>query len=269
MSYARNFAFTVLACCLSAAFAQGTPPAAKAAPAPAPKAAPAPAANASGPAASRGAENTAELDEVSRLMRAGKLQQALVLAEAVVQSYEDRYRHGKIQVFAARSPAEAQVYLNDVGNKPTPGKEVIDAGVYPSTWGDAYYLKSFILTEMKHGPEARKAIEAAVALAPHNAAYRAELGQLLLKDKNFDEAAKEFKRAEADARTFSPVSVRNRELARALRGQAFVMVEKKDFDGAEKTYNECLKLDPSDPVAKAELRYISQKRAQQQSGSGK
>lgn len=265
MTYARNLAFTVLACCLSAAFAQGTPPAAAAKPASAPaaNAAPAPAA---GP---RPTENTAELDEVSRLMRAGKLQEALVLADAVVQSYEDRYRRGKIQVFASRSPGEAQAYLNEVGRNPSQGKEATEAGVYPSTWGDAYYLKSFILTEMKRFPDARKSIEAAVALAPHNAAYRAELGQLLLKEKNFDTALKEFKRAEADAREFSPTAVRNRELARALRGQAFVMVEKKDLDGAEKMYNECLKLDPNDPVAKAELRYIAQKRTQQQSGSGK
>jgi tetratricopeptide (TPR) repeat protein len=264
MVYARSFAFTVLACCLSAAFAQGTPgaPAAKAASAPAPAAAAAPAA---GP---RPTENTAELDEVSRLMRGGKLQEALVLADAVVQSYEDRYRRGnKIQVFASRSPAEAQAYLNEVGRKPTQGKEATEAGVYPSTWGDAYYLKSFILTEMKRAPEARKSIEAAVALAPHNAAYRAELGQLLLKEKNWEAAAKEFKRAEADAREFSPSTVRNRELARAMRGQAFVMVEKKDLDGAEKLYNECLKIDPSDMEAKAELRYIAQKRGGQQSSA--
>jgi tetratricopeptide (TPR) repeat protein len=261
MVYARRLAFTILACCLSAAFAQSTPSA------PAAKAASAPAANAA--AAPRPTENTAELDEVSRLMRAGKLQEALVLADAVVQSYEDRYRRGKIQVYGSRSPAEAQAYLNDVGRKPTQGKEALEAGVYPSTWGDAYYLKSFILTEMKRGADAKKAIEAAVALSPHNAAYRAELGQLLLKEKNFDEAAKEFKRAEADAREFSPTGVRNRELARALRGQAFVLVEKKDLDGAEKMYNECLKLDANDPVAKAELRYIAQKRAQQQAGSGK
>jgi tetratricopeptide (TPR) repeat protein len=254
----------LLTTCLGAAFAQGTPPA-KAAPAAAAKpAASAPAAaNAPGPRP----ENTSELDEVSRLMRAGKLKEALVLAEEVVQSYEDRYRHGKVQVFASRSPAEAQAYLNEVGNAPSAGKAPTEAGVYPSAWGDAYYLKSFILTEMKRAPEARKAIEAAVALAPHNAAYRVELGQLLLKDKNFDEAGKEFKRAEADALQFSPSSMRNRELARALRGEAFVLVEKKDYDGAEKMYNECLKLEPSDPVSKSELRYIAQKRAQQQSGS--
>jgi len=259
MSYGRLFAFGVLACCLSTAMAQGTPPA-KAAPAAAPAA---PAANGDRPL-----ENTVELDEVSRLMRAGKLAEALVLVDAAVQSYEDRYRHGKVQVFASRSPVEAQAYLNEVGQAPGTGKEAVEAGVYPSTWGDAYYLKSFILTEMKRAPEAKKAIEAAVALAPHNAAYRAELGQLLLKDRKFDEANKEFKRAEGDAKVFSPHSVRDRELARALRGQAFVLVEKKDYDAAEKMYNECLKLEPADPVSKSELRYIAQKRAQQQSGSG-
>ncbi|GAB3774157.1 hypothetical protein GCM10028796_47940 [Ramlibacter monticola] len=236
----------VLACALNVALAQATPPAQ--------------AASASPPPAPRQTENTAELDEVSRLMRGGKLQEALVLADAVAQSYEDRYRRGKRQVFASRGPVESQAYLNEVGRAPSPGKEATEAGIYPSTWGDAYYLKSFILTEMKRMPEAKAAIEAAVALAPHNAAYRAELGQLLLKNKAWEEAIKEFKRAESDAREFSPGTVRNRELARALRGQAFVMVEKKDLDGAEKLYNECVKLDPADRTAQAELRYIAQLR---------
>lgn len=260
MKTARLLGSCLLGCCLGAAFAQGTP-AAKGAPAA--KAAPAAPAASAPAAAARPTEKTVELDEVSRLMRAGKMQEALVLADAVVQAHEDRYRHGKVRVFASRSPAEAQAYLSEVGNAPGPGKEALEAGVYPSTWGDAYYLKSFILTEMRRPAEARKAIDAAVALAPHNAAYRAELGQLLLKEKNWDAAAKEFKRAEEDARTFSPGSVRNRELARALRGQAFVLVEKKDLDGAEKIYNDCIKLEPEDPVAKAELRYIAKKRAEQ------
>jgi tetratricopeptide (TPR) repeat protein len=240
----------------------GTALAQSAAPTAAASATAAPAAPA---AAARPTEKSAELDEVSRLMRAGKMQEALSLADAVVQSYEDRYRRGKRQVFSSRSPAEAQVYLAEVGSKPAPGKEPAEAGVYPSTWGDAYYLKAYILTDLKRLPEARKAIEAAVALAPRNAAYRAELGQLLLKEKAWDEAAKEFKRAEADARDFSPATVRNREMGRALRGQAFVLVEKKDLDAAEKLYNDALKLDANDQVAKAELRYIAAKRAQLQS----
>jgi tetratricopeptide (TPR) repeat protein len=248
----------VLAGWLSAALAQTPAPTAAA------SASAAPAAPAA-PAAARPTEKSAELDEVSRLMRAGKLQEALSLADAVVQSYEDRYRRGKRQVFSSRSPVEAQAYLAELGSKPMPGKEPAEAGVYPSTWGDAYYLKAYILTELKRLPEAKKAIEAAVALAPRNAAYRAELGQILLKEKAWDEAAKEFKRAEADARDFSPGTVRNREMGRALRGQAFVLVEKKDLDTAEKLYNEALKLDANDAVAKGELRYIAAKRAQLQS----
>jgi tetratricopeptide (TPR) repeat protein len=268
MKSTRLLGSCLLLALVGSAFADGTPAAKPAPAASAAKVAASPKVGASGPAAGpRANENTSELDEVSRLMRAGKLQEALVLAQEVVQSHEDRYRHGKIQVFASRSPAEAQVYLNEVGNAPAQGKGPTEAGVYPSTWGDAYYLKSFILTEMKRPYEARQAIDAAVALAPHNAAYRAERGQLLLKDKNWDEAAKEFKRAEADARQFSPNGVRNRELARALRGQAFVLVEKKDYDAAEKMYKECLTLDGSDPVAKSELQYIAKKRAQLQGAS--
>ncbi|HXE51297.1 MAG TPA: tetratricopeptide repeat protein [Ramlibacter sp.] len=206
-----------------------------------------------------GAEgSSSELDQVSRLIKGGKHQDALGLVDIVIKSYEDRYRQGKGQAFSSRSPAEASAYLAEIGR--SKGTATEEAGVYSSTWGDAYYLKGFILTDMKRLPEAREALQAAVALAPHNAAYRAELGQVLLKAKAFPESVAEFKQAEADAREYSPPRVRNRELAAALRGQAFVLVEGKKLDDAEKLYQECLQLDSRDPVAQSELRYIAQLR---------
>jgi tetratricopeptide (TPR) repeat protein len=205
-----------------------------------------------------GSENTPELDEVSRLIRGGKLQEALGLADAVIKSYEDRYRTGKRQVFSSRSAAETSAYLNAIGRAKGAGNE--EAGIYSPAWGDAYYLKGFILVDLKRFAEARKALEAASALSPHNAAYRAELGQLALKAKAYPEAMRLFKQAEADAREFSPPRVRNREIAAALRGQAFVLVEEKKLDEAEQLYNECLQLDFKDRVAHSELRYIAQLR---------
>jgi tetratricopeptide (TPR) repeat protein len=210
-------------------------------------------------AAPRQTEKTVELDEVDRLMRGGKIKEALALVDEVIASYEDRYRRGKGHVFSSRSPAEAQAYLRMIGT--APGTSTEQAGVYNSTWGDAYYLKGYMLVEQRRFEEARKALEAAVALAPRNAAYRTELGQLLLKGRAWDAAEKHFKQAEVDARELSPASVRKREITGALRGEAFVLVEKKDLDGAEKLYNECLKLDPDDRVAQAELAYIAKQRA--------
>jgi tetratricopeptide (TPR) repeat protein len=242
MFRARVLGFVLLAGCLHAGIAQTAPPAA-AAPAAAP----------------RETEKTVELDELVRLMKAGKSQEALALADAVIGSYEDRYRRNKVRVFSARSPLEATAYLNEVGT--APGKQPEEAGVYGPAWGDAYYLKGYLLIDLRRYDDARKALEAAVALAPRNAAYRTELGQLLLKTKAFDEAAKNFKQAEVDARELAPASVRKREINGALRGQAFVLVEKKDLDGAEKLYKECVKQDPDDRVALAELRYIDQLRA--------
>lgn len=249
----RLFGFCFLACCLQAALAQKAAPAAAGAAAPTQVTLP------------RQTENTVELDDAVRLMRGGKTQEALAATDAVIASYEGRYRDGKVHPFSARSPAEATVYVASlgtlVGKDKGKEKDPAEAGVYGSAWGDAYYLKGYMLVELRRYEEARKALQAAVDLAPHNAAYRTELGQLLLKTRAFDEAAKHFKLAEADARELSPASVRKREINGALRGQAFVLVEKKDLDGAEKLYRECVKADPDDRVALAELRYIDQQRA--------
>jgi tetratricopeptide (TPR) repeat protein len=237
MTLVRLIGFVMLACCLQAGLAQTAPPAQK-------------------PVA--GNESTPELDEVSRLIAARKLEEAVGLADIVIKSYEDRYRTGKRQVFSSRSPAETSAYLNEIGRSKGAGTE--EAGIYSPSWGDAYYLKGYVLIDLKRFAEARKALEAAVALAPHNAAYRSELGQLALKAKAWPEAMRLFKQAEADAREYSPPRVRNREIAAALRGQAFVLVEEKKLDEAEKLYNECLQLDFKDRVAHSELRYIGQLR---------
>jgi hypothetical protein len=67
--------------------------------------------------------------------------------------------------------------------------------------------------------------------------------------------------AAEQASSFSPEETQQAIQAQAMRGQAFVLVEKGDYDAAEKILKACLRMDAHDARAKEDLDYIKQARA--------
>lgn len=195
------------------------------------------------------------------LLKAGRPQQALPELDKVIAAYEASYRGAKTFVFSSRSAPETLAYTMKVANNQAqaPGS----AGVYSSNWANAYHLKAYALLDLGRPNEALAAETAAVELAPLNAMYLTELGQVQLVLHDMDGAMQSFTRAEQAAREFSPPEVRNQELTRALRSQAYVLVERRQLDEAEKLYRQCLEVDPRDPRAAGELQYIARVRQQQ------
>lgn len=195
---------------------------------------------------------------VIQFMKAGRPQDAIVAADKVISHYEERYRKGKTFVFSARSELESLAYLMDVAaNQATaPG----NAAVYSRNWGDAYHLKGYALLELRRPTDALAALQAAVGLAPRNAQYLTELGQVQVALRDLAGAMQSFTRAEKAARDLSPPDTKTTELTRALRSQGFLLIERKQFDLAEKLYRECLELDPADRNAQRELAYIEKVR---------
>lgn len=67
-----------------------------------------------------------------------------------------------------------------------------------------------------------------------------------------------------ETKEFSPPQLKNADLSRAWRGQAYVFVEQGQLDEAEKLYRKCLDLNAADARALNELRFIQVQRAKQE-----
>ena len=147
------------------------------------------------------------------------------------------------------------MYLAEAANAKTSAK------VVSSNWAYAYYLKAYALIELNRASEAKTILQRAIDMAPHNAQFHAEMGNLYQREKNWPQALASFDAAARDAREFSPPQIKNNEIGRAWRGTAYVYVEQNRLDEAEALYRKCLELDPKDGRAAAELRYVQAQRA--------
>jgi len=127
--------------------------------------------------------------------------------------------------------------------------------VLSSTWANAYYMKGWALEELRKLSEARAAIKQASELSPFNSQYLSELAYLYVLEKGWAKAEELYKSAEEHA-SLSPDDVKKVELGRARRGLGYVFVELGRLDEAEKKYLQCLKDDPKDQKAAAELEYV-------------
>ena len=99
------------------------------------------------------------------------------------------------------------------------------------------------------------AIRSAVALSPWSTLYLCELGSIYKLEKDWKRAQEAFETAEGEA-AIAPDNSKAAELAQARRGLGYVLVELGKLDEAEKKYQECLKDDPNDKKAAAELEYV-------------
>jgi tetratricopeptide (TPR) repeat protein len=112
----------------------------------------------------------------------------------------------------------------------------------------------------------------AVNLSPFNAQFLSELGNFHQNARDWGRAMNLFEQAIAslpmDARGGNTFLQR-----RALRGKAFILVELKRLDEADKLHRLCLEMDPNDDKALQELEYIAHlkfapKEPSQKSGEG-
>jgi tetratricopeptide (TPR) repeat protein len=174
--------------------------------------------------------------------------------DPVIEHFDRNYRDSGKRMYAARNRAQVAVYavLPNDEKKPV---EVLD-----STWSDAYLMKAYALTELRRVSDAQAALEKAISLSPMTSQYLSELGYTYQVQGRCDRATTSYAEAESVAETGSDESTKTSDLTRAWRGQAYCLVEQGRLDDAEKLYNKCLALDPSDAKAKGELQYIKSKR---------
>jgi Flp pilus assembly protein TadD len=205
------------------------------------------------------------LEEARALLTRKQPQAALANCETVITAFKDHYAKAKEKIYCARSSAESLGYLLQAvanGDKGKSGKK--DAIVLSSTWASAYFLKGYALQELDRISDAKSALMQALELSPWSSLYLSELGSIYKLEKNWKEAKKTFDAAEEHA-ALAPDELKASELGLARRGQGYVLVELGQLAEAEKKYLQCLKDDPNDKKAAAELEYVRNLKAKTKS----
>ncbi len=199
------------------------------------------------PASAQAAATDQLINSAFRLVNEGKPAEAILIVEQVITAKErDHPPRGNVVIFSSRSMTE-DLFYTALSAKLR--KRVI---VLDSNWADAYFLKGFALIDLKRGDEALPWLEKAVNLSPMNAHYLAEYAEWYKARGKWADALAAFERARSAA-TFSPDEVKVREEGRAIRGMAFVKIEQRKFDEAEKLLNDAIRLNPGDQRARADL----------------
>ncbi len=207
------------------------------------------------------------LQEARTLIDGKKPQAGIEKCEKVIALFETYYAGSKHKIYCARTSAENLDYLVKAAaamDKGTFEAGKHDAIVISSTWSGAYFMKGYALQDLGRPAEAKSAIKQALELSPWSSQYLSELGSLYLLEKDWPKAMESFKAAEDNA-PLAPDEAKVDELGRARRGIAYVLVELGKLDEAEKKYQQCLKDNPNDTKATAELEYVRGLKAQKQS----
>jgi tetratricopeptide (TPR) repeat protein len=169
--------------------------------------------------------------------------------DPIISFYDGRLEIDK-RTYSARSPQETLFYMFEAAYSK------VNAITLSSTYGYAYFTKSYALTELNQYEAAQNALQRALELSPQNAQFLSERGNQLARARAWNESLEIYRKAEEAAKSTSPENTRTIDLGRALRGQGFVLVELNQIDQAEKVYLECIRIDPNDRKAAAELNYV-------------
>lgn len=206
-----------------------------------------------------------ETEELQKLINTGAalIQQGHVgeaLSQAIdpaVSKSDTKVAAEHRKIYTARTPPEMLFYLAKAA------ADHQEAIALPGVWSESYFIKGYVLNGTGNLAEARTYLQRAIDMAPMNAQYLSEMGNLESKEKHWDEALKFYLKSEEAANAISPANLKTIDLGRALRGEGFVYVEMNRLDDAEKAYRHSLTIDQNDQRSARELQYVLTQKAKQ------
>lgn len=191
-----------------------------------------------------------QIDLGMEQFNAGHGQMALPYFSKAASLYEQKFNQPGTRYYSARTPAEKSAYLKEAAQSKQ------NAQITSADWAYTYFMQGYIMVELNQLDQAKRLLQQAIALSPHNAQFRSELGHVYQTEKNWALSLDTFRQAAEDAAAYTSPENKNFELARAWRGQAYSLVELDRLDEAEKLYRRCLALDKNDVKATQELQYV-------------
>lgn len=173
--------------------------------------------------------------------------------DPVLKYFDDKYRRSDFKIFSAHSSEAALLYAMKGA---TEHEKVL---VISKTWAEANYAKGFALFELGQLGEAKYYLTKALALSPFNATYLFELGQILLREKNWQQALIVFKSGKQWLSLTEP-SVKTMLQAGLDRSIGITLIETGQLDEAEAIYRQLLTENDNDEKSRNELAYIQKLR---------
>jgi len=199
------------------------------------------------------AAQEALFDKGQDLIRQGRPADAIAqYLDRLIADFAARYGNSAKRIYCAHGPAEEKLYRDDAA------RDQVDAVVLASTWADALFLKGYALIDLNRFPEAKLALERALALSPRTPNFIVELGHCSEVMKDWPAALALYRRAEDAVRVRDGATPNPASITRTWRGQGYCLTEMGRLEEATRLYKRCLELDPGDLKAQGELEYIQQ-----------
>jgi tetratricopeptide (TPR) repeat protein len=197
--------------------------------------------------AALGQDKVSDLDSARELLKAGKPDQSLALADAIIAQAKDA-RDPK-----AICPGAAAAVLQSFM------KGQFSVAV-ENDWCEAMLVEGYALNELKRPAEAAQVLESLVGHDPGNPQYVIEYAYTVRVNGDLQSALDLYKQAEKLASKLQDRESAAHWRAVALRGQGYAYTDLHRWDEAVKAYERSLKYEPGSDLAKSELQYIEQNR---------
>jgi tetratricopeptide (TPR) repeat protein len=193
-----------------------------------------------------------ELNDAFAQIRRGNPESAIEIADRVIAAYERRYRGRTVRCANDNDDAVKVILLTlEKGRDLT----ILGAG-----WCEALFVKGFAFIDLHRTSEAEAALAEAVRMAPSNAHYLNEYGELWKSRREWQRSFDIFARA-YELADHNPKGRDAKMVARSLRGMGYAKIELGDLDEAERLFRRSLEFDPTNPGTRTELEYIARKKA--------
>jgi tetratricopeptide (TPR) repeat protein len=155
---------------------------------------------------------------------------------------------------------DKEEFLAYVGAKRAEGD--LDNKWIAESYSKAWFQLAVIAVEEGNLTSALSCIESGLALEPDHPSLWIEKGFILARQGQYADALRSYERA-ATVRDWAPPN----QIAWALRGRGYTLVELKRIDEAEEAIKQSLVLDPQSEIGRDELEYIIQLRRVCKEGS--
>ena len=198
-----------------------------------------------------GARYRDDVNRAFQLAFAGDLDQALARVRPALAYCDGQMARDDMRFVSVVDAAQYRLYLEEHGDgSPTEWLDIACAG--------AYTVVGFVHAGRKEYEAALPPLDRAIAIAPYYPDALTEKGFVLNQLGRHDAAIDAYRAAIA-------LVERHRQAASmkalALRGIGYALIEQGDLDGAQRTLEESLVLDPGNRTALGELDYIAKLRA--------